>query len=238
MQERIVCEKRTYSSWVQTHEHAYGQLLFPLEGSLHIDINNQESIVREESYFYIPPQWKHTYFSPSYNEFLALDIPPGYLPPSYDAVTYEWLDEKWKALRFLLLEEIRQDNRTITELTKYILAQLQTAPSPSLQYIHEHFREKIPVEKLAQLEHYHPSHYIEWFRRRTGTTPYAYITGLRVEEARRLLTWSPYSATTIAVELGFENLSSFSRWFTANAGVSPRQFRRSLTIDKDHPTNR
>ncbi|MFD1413001.1 helix-turn-helix transcriptional regulator [Oceanobacillus jeddahense] len=223
---QIICEKRTYSKEFHSHQHAFGQFLFPLQGSLDIQTSQQELHLEPDYVFYLPPNSHHHYRSVDRNEFLILDIPVHYLPNHTESMHIR-LDKQWNAIRYLLLEEadIKNGLSSLTDLTRYVTKKLQTSNPPSIDYIHKHFKEPIRLETLASIEHYHPVYYSEWFKKKTGKSPQAYILKLRLQEAEHLLLTTGWPISRISEELGFENGSSFTRWFVRHKGMAPKKYR-------------
>ncbi|RBW68435.1 helix-turn-helix domain-containing protein [Bacillus taeanensis] len=225
--KKVVCEKRTYSREFDSHHHDFGQFLFPLHGSLDLQTTHQNIDLKPDYCLYLPPECNHVYRSMDRNEFLILDIPSYYLPGETESM-YMKLDQQWASIRFLLLEEAQhQENSSpaLQDLTRYVAHKLKTPESPSLDYIHNHYKEAIKVEELAALEHYHPVYYTSWFKQKTGKSPKEYMLELRFNEAKRLLTETTWPITSISEELGFENSSSFTRWFVKCAGMPPQKYR-------------
>lgn len=224
--DRVLCEKRTYTRQFATHQHEYGQFLFPLQGSLDIKTEGQEINLNTDYCFYLPPHLGHDYRSRDRNEFLILDIPTHYLPEHTENM-YIHLDNQWSAIRYLLLEEAKiPDNTTsLMNLARYVVGKLQTSNPASIDYIHNHFKESIKLETLAAIEHYHPVYYSSWFKKRTGKSVKNYVAELRLQEAKNLLISTSWSMSKISEELGFENSSSFTRWFGNSEGVAPQKYR-------------
>jgi AraC-like DNA-binding protein len=67
------------------------------------------------------------------------------------------------------------------------------------------------------------------FRQQFNISLGVYIKNFRAHQAIQLMQNSKLSFTNIAFELGFTTLSSFSRFFANTIGVSPRQYRNSVT---------
>lgn len=224
--ERITCEKRSYSREFHSHQHEFGQFLFPLQGSLDIETKWQEIKLDPDHCFYLPPGFDHNYRSMDRNEFLILDIPAPYLPEETSSM-YIQLDQQWSSIRYLLLGEAgnQGDTSSLADLTRYVTSKLQVAKPPSIDYIHKHYKESIRLETLAQIEHYHPAYYSAWFKKKTGKSPKGYISDLRLKEAKHLLMSTSWSMSVISGELGFENSSSFTRWFTRSEGIAPQKYR-------------
>lgn len=63
------------------------------------------------------------------------------------------------------------------------------------------------------------------FHQETGITFTRYLQMLRIEEAKRLLTDSNLTITSICFSCGFNSLTHFNRVFRAGTGASPRQYR-------------
>ena len=73
----------------------------------------------------------------------------------------------------------------------------------------------------------------DYFRRcfveEMGQTPVAYITRLRIERAKNLLTQSPpLSVEQVAEQCGFTDSFYFSKTFKKHIGLSPLQYRKNL----------
>jgi len=82
-------------------------------------------------------------------------------------------------------------------------------------------------------------HFLRAFRAAFGETPHAFLTRLRLERARELLTVSSRPVTEICFDVGFTSLGSFSTLFRRHTGLSPAEFRRRMrtwvTVPGRHP---
>jgi YesN/AraC family two-component response regulator len=222
----VTCEKRSYTREFTSHQHEFGQFLFPLKGTLDIQTTRQEINLNPDFCFYIPPKLEHNYRSKDRNEFLILDIPTQFLPED-TCDMYIRLDKQWTSIRYLLLEEAKNQENvfSLENLTRYVINKIQTSNPPSIEYIHKYYRESIRLETLAKMEHYHPVYYSSWFKKKTGKSPKVYISELRLKEAKHLLISTEWSISEISEELHFENSSSFTRWFANCEGISPKKYR-------------
>ena len=82
-------------------------------------------------------------------------------------------------------------------------------------------------------------HFLRAFRAAFGETPHGFLTRLRLERARELLTVSSRPVTEICFDVGFTSLGSFSTLFHRQVGLSPAEFRRRVrpwvTVPGRHP---
>ena len=75
------------------------------------------------------------------------------------------------------------------------------------------------ARRLARSACLSPQHFHQAFRAVYGESAHRYLTGLRLERARRLLRATDRSVTEICAEVGFESLGSFSALFKRELGV-------------------
>jgi len=231
----IKCERRIYSFKSDTHTHEYGQLILPLQGILSIETDYKKLELKEDSLFFLPPDCKHTFNANNTNEFLVLDIPDKMLN-KYDMEKMcggrgILFDEKWKAIRYLLLNEadINQNSSSINNLFLYFYNFITTENSPnSVKFINEHFTEDIDLKKLADIEHYNVSYYSEWFKNNMNVSPTEYIQTLRVRRAKELLLNTNLTVLQISHMVGYEHNSSFTKVFKNLEKISPAEFRKNI----------
>ncbi|WP_422770113.1 helix-turn-helix domain-containing protein [Plantactinospora sp. WMMC1484] len=72
----------------------------------------------------------------------------------------------------------------------------------------------------------HPSHLIRSFTRAYGLPPHAYLTGRRVDRARRLLLAGERPAG-VAVAVGFHDQAHLHRHFVRHVGITPARYARA-----------
>jgi AraC-like DNA-binding protein len=97
----------------------------------------------------------------------------------------------------------------------------------AIDHIAEHYQDKLTLTGVAASAYVSPSHLEHLFRRELGTTFTRFVTQLRVERAQTLLLEQPYAAvTSIAGDVGFNDLRHFERMFKALTGCTPRSFRQ------------
>ncbi|QDK37709.1 helix-turn-helix domain-containing protein [Bdellovibrio sp. NC01] len=70
-------------------------------------------------------------------------------------------------------------------------------------------------------------HLIRVFKKETGLSPAKYIMQAKMDLAKMALRKTKKSVLTIAVDLGFSDLSTFNKAFKKATGVSPRIYRAS-----------
>ena len=97
---------------------------------------------------------------------------------------------------------------------------------PVIEYIFEHYCEKIYVEKLSDMINVSPDYFTKMFKTSIGKTPIDYINGLRVNKAMELLYTTKKSMAEIADEIGFCNPNYFHKIFKQYIDQSPLAYRK------------
>lgn len=247
VESSLIGECRSYSDRAYTHDHAFAQLILPLQGSLFIQTDAYDCELDEAHLFFLPPDCQHTFHAHDRNEFLVLDIPKWICPEincqSPKGLRTE-LDDRWLAIRALMISEIRQTDYSLYHLCHYAYRLLstdlisetrplfrtqnlfQTQKPRSIQWIEVNYGRSISLNELAQLEGYSLTYYCEWFKTLMGTTPQRYIQTLRIERTKALLRETDLSIWQIAQQVGYEHHGSLTRLFRQVEQTTPQQYRQ------------
>jgi AraC family transcriptional regulator len=89
----------------------------------------------------------------------------------------------------------------------------------------ERLAEPLTLAAIAAEAHLSVYHFIRVFRAETGETPHRFLTRLRIERARRLLSGSTLSLAQIADQCGFSSPGALSSAFLGQVGVRPSVYR-------------
>lgn len=79
-----------------------------------------------------------------------------------------------------------------------------------IEYIHNHYNEKLSVNDLAVKYHIDKSSFIRRFKRYTNITPYQYIKSLRINKAVELIKSGKYTLSQVAEMVGYSDAASLS----------------------------
>jgi AraC-like DNA-binding protein len=91
-------------------------------------------------------------------------------------------------------------------------------------FIDDHYFENIDLSNIADEACFSKFHFIRLFKTIYGKTPHHYLTQVRIEKAKLLLSKGlPISDTSISV--GFDSSTSFAALFKKYSGVSPSVFQ-------------
>lgn len=236
--KRIICERRSYRDKSKKHSHSFGQLILPMEGRLELETDRNNFVVDENHVLLVPKNCDHTYQAKGRNEFLVLDIPATsdniFTGVELNYEYFQYLDKRWKAIRYLLLEERKRNNNgALMDLVGYACSFLEKKKmDPSIEYIHKNYSCKISVQDLADMENFNVSYFIEWFTKRNGMTPNMYIQKFRLEKAKKLLIESDFNILMISQMVGYDQQSSLTRLFRNYENSSPSEFRKINKINR------
>ncbi|WP_049560921.1 AraC family transcriptional regulator [Nonomuraea sp. SBT364] len=91
----------------------------------------------------------------------------------------------------------------------------------------ERLAEPLTLAVIAAEVHLSVYHFVRVFRDATGETPHRYLTRLRIERARRLLSTTSLSVERIARRCGFAGPGALSSAFLRQTGVRPSAYRKN-----------
>jgi len=95
----------------------------------------------------------------------------------------------------------------------------------SIRYIKENFDRRINVDDIINVMGISKFHFIRKFKDHYDITPYQYITSLRIEHSKFLLTHTDRQIKEISYDSGFKNEASYIKTFKSKVGITPFVYR-------------
>ncbi|MDO4488848.1 MAG: response regulator [Eubacteriales bacterium] len=105
------------------------------------------------------------------------------------------------------------ETRTIISITKYL---------------QDHLAEDVSLTVLAEEFHLNPQYISQLFKSEIGVNFLAYLTNIRMEEAKRLLLGTSLPIADISERAGYGDYRVFTKVFKKSEGVTPSQYRRDF----------
>jgi AraC-like DNA-binding protein len=97
-----------------------------------------------------------------------------------------------------------------------------------LRRIEERPDESLDLAGLAAIAGLGKHHFLRVFRRSVGMTPHQYLLRVRVGRAARRLATTRDSVLAVALDSGFNDLSTFNARFRATFGMTPSKYRAAV----------
>ncbi len=97
----------------------------------------------------------------------------------------------------------------------------------AIDYIKEHYCEKISLDKVADYVHLSKSYLSRIFKEELNCTFTSYTNKLRIEKSKAYLLNDDLSLADIAMLTGFDDQSYFTKVFKKTMGISPGKFRET-----------
>ena len=120
---------------------------------------------------------------------------------------------------------------------------LESLVRQAVTTIRERYEEPLSLDDLARAATMSKFHFLRTFRNVTGVTPIRFVSAVRINEAKRLLSATQAPVAEISVQVGYGSLRTFTRRFTECVGMSPTSYRRMSQgviedmIEDGHPWN-
>lgn len=104
---------------------------------------------------------------------------------------------------------------------------LDNQMSDIMNYIREHFAEKLTIDFISKKFFISQSYLCHEFKKYTDQSLLQYVNCTRILYAQKALLTSEKPITEIAYESGFDNASTFNRVFRNITSLTPSEFRKS-----------
>ena len=124
--------------------------------------------------------------------------------------------EKWFVEKIMnacqnILGKRRDKSKNVIEMSK--------------DYIKENFNKDISLDEISRAVNISPYYFSRIFKEGTGENFIEYLTSIRIEKAKELLSTTEYSMKEIGMMCGYSDPNYFSRSFKKNVGVTPTEYK-------------
>ena len=100
----------------------------------------------------------------------------------------------------------------------------------ALEFIRNNYGAGVSVEEIAEYAGLSAPHLFLLFRKHLKSSPHVYLNSVRLAEAKQLLAKGNNSVKEISARCGLENVESFCRLFKKQAGITPGQYKKKVSI--------
>lgn len=114
--------------------------------------------------------------------------------------------------------------------SKYVSS--NSAVRKALDYINANAYRPISLNDVAAHVNISRTYFSQVFKQETGENFVDYLTGVRIENAKKYLTLSDMKTYEIAEKAGFQDNSYFCRIFKEREGITPSDYRKKYTRRK------
>ncbi|CAM4445718.1 GH39 family glycosyl hydrolase [Paenibacillus typhae] len=97
-------------------------------------------------------------------------------------------------------------------------------------YIQANYSRNISLKDLADFLYLSPPYVSKHFKEQFGVNFYKYLNHIRLNHAMDDLLGSGLSVTSIAMNNGFPNVSSFNKWFREKYSTTPHEYRQKHVL--------
>lgn len=95
-----------------------------------------------------------------------------------------------------------------------------------IEFMRSNYHRPLRLEDIAQTVFLSPCYLSHIFKEELGSTIMEYLTRLRIEEAKRLLSNPRFTVVQVADRIGYGDPSYFTKVFKKSEGITPSQFKQ------------
>ncbi len=116
-------------------------------------------------------------------------------------------------------------NEFMSHLFEFVNIKHSNTIYSAVRYMQTHFEKKITLEQMARRVFLSPSYFSRVFKQELGRSFSVYLNMLRIKKSKELLLGTNLKLIDIALAVGFEDQSYFTKIFKKEVGTTPLQFR-------------
>lgn len=229
---------RSYSTDTKSHQHAYHQLVMPLQGAIRITVGSFQGEVSPSDCVIIKAGCDHAFSALEQAKFLVADCPT--LPLALLEAESEVV-----CLASPVLAYIRFIEQQLMYLPKVevepklvgLLLELLSQQSfisikdkriqQAVEYIEANLASELSIQLLSELACLSVTQFKKRFKQATDLSCQEYIVQKRMERAKALLLRSDTPINLVAEMVGYQSQSAFTRRFKKTFGLTPNKIASS-----------
>jgi transcriptional regulator GlxA family with amidase domain len=116
------------------------------------------------------------------------------------------------------------------------LGRLVRVPDPRFRrlalYVQTNMDKRLSLSQAAEIVGLERTYFSRAFRKVMGNTFSEWLCSARIEKARELLSLGPLTIMSVALSVGYRDLTTFERAFKRRNGMSPRRFRERYLVQR------
>lgn len=226
---------RSYTNQIRSHFHEYHQLVMPLHGSIDIKVGNYQGLISLGDCVIIKSGQRHYFKAYESARFIVVDIeslPSNILQSETENVRID--KPLLSFIQFIEIQLNQQVNQSLELATFNLFYQLLSQQSLAknmdkriekvINVINQGISVNHSIDALASKSYLSNTQFKKLFKQSTGLSCKKYITQLRMDKAKALLTHTDTPISIIAEYCGYQSPSAFSRKFKGYFGEAPHLF--------------
>lgn len=216
-------------------------IVYSISGSALYCFEKEQRLLEEGSMIFLPKNCRYRLKNQSDREFLHITVNFEISGPHSDKI-YDTIHDSFEAYSLLekLLTVWTEKKQGFRPLAKSLLYELlykyfrnlekslrtddYAKISPAKRMLDSRYRENISVCELADACGFSETHFRRMFYKNFQCSPTEYRLKKRIALAKELLRTGEFTVAEIAVYIGFDDSSYFSRVFKAETGLTPSEY--------------
>ena len=228
---------RSYTRQAKCHAHSYHQLVMPVQGSITIIVGDYHGMVSVGDCVVIKAGLSHEFSAAEDARFLVIDTE--YLPCQVintEAPTFSLSPSLLAFVHFIEQQLVTVISASLVEKLYTLFYELLSTHDISkkkdkriekaIALITNDLSQTYTNLEIAQHVYLSVTQFKHLFKSQMGLSCQSYITQLRINKAKALLSYTDTPISLIAEQVGYLNASAFSRKFREQVGVSPSHFNK------------
>ena len=239
----LYCQSNTNFSF-PLHLHRSFEFIYVQDGTMNIQIGNQNYSLQKNKAALIFPGQLHAGFTKDHSKSFLCIFSADYIYDFYNLIKGKTAkNPTFPFHSSTFIEQLTSDNNSfvIKSILYNIAGQFINSCSLTdtededfellgniINYIQKQFSEQISLKQLAKKLGYHYNYISSYINENIGTNFRTLVNMFRIDYACELLAKKEYTITEISQKCGFENVRSFNRSFKFSQNCTPSEYIKSF----------
>lgn len=226
---------RSYSRQRHGHSHGFHQLVLPLRGVINIELSAFSGKVAPGECVVIRTGELHHFTANTEARFVVADmetlprnlVDANQIAFSISTPLIRYLDFIEAQLEHQIEPEIEQSMFATFSLLlgkQRLMPRVDHRIQQVLQFMDQNLPQNMTISELSKRACLSETQFKKLFREQLGQSVMQYVTQKRMAKAKALLQHTDYPVQLIAEQVGYTDISAFSRRFSACFGLTPTRF--------------
>lgn len=227
---------RSYSTKPVRHSHHYNQLVLPLRGVINIQVGAFNGKVAPGECVVVKVNQQHKFTANAEARFVVADmnrLPDNLLSSQITVFTINaslisylsFIEQQLENQINVALEQAMYETFYLLLAEQALLPKIDSRIAAVVQFVEQHIAENLNIKRLAEVACLSETQFKKRFKQQLGVTVMQHVTHVRMKKAEALLTHTDYPLQIIGEQVGYNELSGFSRRFSQFFGLPPTRFK-------------
>lgn len=128
--------------------------------------------------------------------------------------------------------KIKGQKAVVSKDETEVLSGIPVFVKKAMIYVSKNYEDKHTLESISKILYVSPAYFGIAFKKSTGISFVDYLSNIRVNKAKEILTSLSCSIKDVAMRVGYDDYTYFCKVFKKNTGCTPLEYRKQILFGR------